>query len=165
MDGGHSLMGVVDMLEDLWTKAIEDTLHINKKKFKVRINTSWGPQYPKWLSLTFMHCWQFVFCVCFIRVVDLYELLSGFMVVLAIYFVRILASFCWYLISLIDHTWRKWWMYSYSVWDLLELLYIRYCEWITLIKHSTISILSNRTVNVLLCFLGICLCNIWCRVE
>lgn len=29
-------MGVVDMLEDLWTKAIEDTLHINRKKFKVK---------------------------------------------------------------------------------------------------------------------------------
>lgn len=34
VDSGHSLMGVVDMLEDLWTKAIEDTLHINRKKFK-----------------------------------------------------------------------------------------------------------------------------------
>lgn len=102
MDGGHSLMGVVDMLEDLWTKAIEDTLHINRKKFKVSINTSWGPRYPKWLSLTYMHCLQFctfkiiiVFCVCFIRVVDLYyELLSWFIIVLAICFVRILASFC-----------------------------------------------------------------------
>ena len=25
------------MLEDLWTKAVEDTLHINRKKFKVKM--------------------------------------------------------------------------------------------------------------------------------
>lgn len=37
VESGHSLMGVVNMLEDLWTKAIEDTLHINRKKFKVKI--------------------------------------------------------------------------------------------------------------------------------
>jgi len=36
VDDGLSLMGVANMLDDLWTKAIEDTLNIEKKKFKVK---------------------------------------------------------------------------------------------------------------------------------
>ena len=35
MDDGFSLMVVANMLDDLWTKAIEDTLNIKKKRFKV----------------------------------------------------------------------------------------------------------------------------------
>ena len=36
MDNGLSLMGVANMLDVLWTKAIEDTLNIKKKRFKVK---------------------------------------------------------------------------------------------------------------------------------
>jgi len=35
VDDGFSLMVVANMLDDLWTKAIEDTLNIKKKRFKV----------------------------------------------------------------------------------------------------------------------------------
>ena len=34
-DGGHSLSFVLNMLEDLWTKAIEEYLEIERKNFKV----------------------------------------------------------------------------------------------------------------------------------
>jgi len=33
--GGHSLSFVLNMLEDLWTKAIEEYLEVEKKDFKV----------------------------------------------------------------------------------------------------------------------------------
>ena len=35
-NGGHSMSFVMNMLEDLWTRAIEEYLEIERKDFKVR---------------------------------------------------------------------------------------------------------------------------------
>ena len=52
--GGYSLSFVLNMLEDLWTKAIEEYLEVEKKDFKARTYTAYIQTSPSYIGLSRM---------------------------------------------------------------------------------------------------------------